>query len=789
MARRTRRVILAVLGAIVFALVLAVVLLPVLLPQDRLRAMAVERVRAATGGEVVLGDVSLKVLPRLRLVLGRSSLTLSEKGLRGAGLQPGSLDSARLGLERLELDLALAPLLKKQLEFGKIRLVAPDIEVVTHPAEAPGFGGAPGARRAGGGVPSPWGLALAGVEVRQGHVLWRETGTPRRVEIAGWKQELSGSDIGLVVARAQRLAGLPPAPGQKADRASGDATLGLHATVEHVGLVGFGAHPLPPLADLVFDAEIAIGPAADRATFAVTELSVAGWKVTLTGHADRHRVTVTELNLTGADGAVDLSGNLGFASPPSSGRLRGALSGRIDVAGAMKAAQAFLPPPVPGADLPPNVTGTLSLAFVAGDADAPPLNRADLWQAAFASGSLDTLVLTIESTDLVIAAPQLGEPLRLPRLEYRGDLSAVERPHHVVVRGLAHPVVQGDMTLDLGIGTAGAPHHADLKLGRFDLDALTAILQQQQQRGVAPQARVDWSLVGDAFAAAPGPRPAGERIPPDLKLDFTAVADEVLLMKMPYRGVRLAGDLTNRVVSITSLRANLGGGGDVTGTARVDYASDPEGLATFAFAAARVPASAMLQPYVPQLAALWEGRLGAVGRGSCRLGDQATVMRSLDLTGNLAAVDGRIDLSSLLTSIEPYLGDRKDLMRVTYSKYSQNVRIEAGKVEVSDLVIDGPQTDWTGGGWFGLDGTLDLAVRVKLPPNYVPNLGDLAWMAEALKDEKGRVDLGFRLTGRQTSPSVALDLDTSRLRGQASEQVKEKVREGLGGLLDKLKRK
>ncbi len=592
MARRMRRVILAVLGAVVLMLVLAVVLLPVLVPQDRLRAMATARVHAATGGEVVLGDVSLKVLPRLRLVLGRSNLSLTGAGMRGAGLQPGALDSANLGLERLELDLALAPLLKKKLEFGKIRLVGPDVRLITRPVVAADSAGIPSGRAGDDAAASPWGLALAGAEVRDGHVLWREAGTPRRIEITGWKQDISGSDIGLVAARAQRFAGLPPAPGQQDDRASGDATLGLRATAARLDLAGFGSRPLPPLTDLVLDARIEIPLAADRVNVTVTELSLPGWKATCTGHADRRRVTITELNLTGAEGAVDLSGNLSFASPPSSGHLRGALSGRIDVAGARKAAQTYLPPPAPGAEPPPEVTGTVSVAVFAGIADAPPLGRADLWQAALASGELDTLRLTAESTDLVVAMPQLGEPLRLPRLEYRGDLGAAGLPHHVMVRGLAHPVVQGDATLDLGIGPKGTAHHAELKLDRFDLDALTAIVRQQQA-AAAPQARATWSLIDEAFAANAGRRPAGEMIPAELKVAFTAAADEVLLMKTPYRSVRLGGDLADRVFHVTSLRADLGGG-EVTGTARVDYASDPEGMATFDFAAARVPANTLL---------------------------------------------------------------------------------------------------------------------------------------------------------------------------------------------------
>lgn len=785
MAHRKRRAILTGLGLVLVLLVLVLVLIPALIPQERLRALAVDRVHAMTGGDVVLGQVSVKVLPRLRLVLGDSRLTMTGQGMRGAGLQPGVLDSARVGIDRLELDLALWPLLRKKLEFGKIRLIGPDVLVVTHPAATDSTAAA--AARSRDGQASPWGLALAGVEVRDGHLVWRETGTARGVEVGGWKQELSGSNIGAVAARAQRLAGLPPAAGQAGTDGSGDAKLGIHATVERILLTGLSPRPLPPVTDAVLEAELVIPPAADRATFVVSELSIPGFKVVLSGHANRERLTVTDLDLTGADGAIDLSGSFGVATPPAAGRLRGALAGRIDVAGAMRALEPYLPPPAPGAAPRPEITGNATVAVVAGAAQAPPLNRGDLWAQALKSGALDTLLVTAESSDLAVAAPQLGEPLRPARLEYRGDLLSAGLGHHLVARGLTHPILQGDVTVDFGLAAAGAPHQVRAALGKVDLDALTAIMQRQQPAGADAQTSRGWSLVAAAYAAPP-PRPAGEMIPADLQVAFAASADEVLLLAMPYRRVQVQGDLTNRVVTVSQLQAQLGDG-TVKGDARVDYATDPQGVASFAFQATQVPAGVLLEPYTPFLAKLWEGQLNATGKGRCRLGDQAVIRQSLSLDGSLAATDGRIDLTSLLADIKPYLGARQDLTRVTYSRYTQGLRIDDGKVRISDLVIDGRDTDWTGGGWLGFDGTLDLTVKVKLPPNYVPNLGDLAWVADALKDPQGRIDLGFHLTGQQTRPDVALDIDTSRLKQNASEQVKEKVREGLGGLLDKLKRK
>src|SRR6056297_2920190 len=110
--RRWPRWTLGIAGGLVLVFLLAAILLPLLVPRDRLRDLAEDQVRERTGGEVALGELSLQVFPRLQLVLGASSLAVTDSGLVDAGLSPGPLVRADVALERLAADLAPWPLLR-----------------------------------------------------------------------------------------------------------------------------------------------------------------------------------------------------------------------------------------------------------------------------------------------------------------------------------------------------------------------------------------------------------------------------------------------------------------------------------------------------------------------------------------------------------------------------------------------------------------------------------------------------------------------------------------------------
>ena len=53
---------------------------------------------------------------------------------------------------------------------------------------------------------------------------------------------------------------------------------------------------------------------------------------------------------------------------------------------------------------------------------------------------------------------------------------------------------------------------------------------------------------------------------------------------------------------------------------------------------------------------------------------------------------------------------------------------------------------------------MDLAVHIKLPTGFTPNLGSMSFFAEAMRDRERRVNLDLRLTGPVDAPEVTLDL-------------------------------
>ena len=239
-------VVLAVLAGL---LVVAVVILPRLIPADRLRDMAAERLAVATGGEVHLGDASVRVFPRLVVSVADGSIAGSGADLAAATASVNNLKSYRVALRRLEIDVAIGPLLRRRIETGKIRLIEPDVEVITFAASEvaaqqqrlAGTGAdsaADGAAESGAAEPTAglaWGLAVAGVEIRDGHLVWAEAESGRRVEISGWQQHVTGADLGVLIARLQRFTAPEVAVMSATDSTQQTASLVLGAQIDRLG--------------------------------------------------------------------------------------------------------------------------------------------------------------------------------------------------------------------------------------------------------------------------------------------------------------------------------------------------------------------------------------------------------------------------------------------------------------------------------------------------------------------------------------------------------------------------
>jgi uncharacterized protein involved in outer membrane biogenesis len=303
----------------------------------------------------------------------------------------------------------------------------------------------------------------------------------------------------------------------------------------------------------------------------------------------------------------------------------------------------------------------------------------------------------------------------------------------------------------------------------------------------------DWrATIRDLSVSAEAPAPVaadaapGEKIPADLALTALAEAARVDWEGLVLDGVAARGRLKGRVLAIDSLEAGLGGGG-ISGTATVDYAADPWGRLAFDAQAAAVPAAALLGPFSGDLARRLEGDLTASAKGGCALRDPAAVRASLDLAGRVTSGPGVLHAADWLRDVSPYLGRRQDLKDIRFTTLEHDFRVENGRWLVDGLVLDGGETRWQADGSVALDGILDLAVQVKLPPGFTPDLGTWSFLAETLREDDGRVRLDLTLSGPAARPAVGLDL--SELKAGAADKGGEAVQKAVGSLLDKWKSK
>jgi hypothetical protein len=250
---------------------------------------------------------------------------------------------------------------------------------------------------------------------------------------------------------------------------------------------------------------------------------------------------------------------------------------------------------------------------------------------------------------------------------------------------------------------------------------------------------------------------SGTPIPADLSLAFRVLADTLVLEGIPYTGLDMKGGYTEKVLEVTALSARRSSG-TLKGTFVVDFTRNPGGHLDFEAEADQVPAEALLVEWAPDIGQRLDCGLDARVAGGFDLGDDATVQRTLDISGVMTATEGVLHASDWLEDVSRYLGKRQDLKDVRFSSLRHEFRMTGGRYLVDELIIGGGDTDWRGTGWLEPKGAIALDVDVKLPPGFTPDLGNWSFLAKSLRDADGRINLPLKLSGRAARPTVGVDL-------------------------------
>jgi len=115
--RKKRRWILWALGVVVAMVLAAALILPSLIDVERFRPQIENALQESTGWDAELGEIELSLF--------RGALSVSPASL----IAPGG-ETSRIEIGRIDVKVALLPLLSKKLRVERIRLVKPEIQLV-----------------------------------------------------------------------------------------------------------------------------------------------------------------------------------------------------------------------------------------------------------------------------------------------------------------------------------------------------------------------------------------------------------------------------------------------------------------------------------------------------------------------------------------------------------------------------------------------------------------------------------------------------------------------------------
>jgi len=159
--------------------------------------------------------------------------------------------------------------------------------------------------------------------------------------------------------------------------------------------------------------------------------------------------------------------------------------------------------------------------------------------------------------------------------------------------------------------------------------------------------------------------------------------------------------------------------------------------------------------------------------------------KTLEGPGHLEVKDGQIDGVNLFGEAVALLkvaGISLDQAKATaFSTVETDFVIKQGFVNVQKLLMDSHDFQATGNGTIGLDHSLNLLVNLNLSQALSQKLAGSSPVAR-LAMKEGRLRLPLTIGGTLENPSYGLDL--KGLTGKVQEQVQEKAKEAVKGLLE-----
>ncbi len=837
-----KRFLLVAIGLVVVGVVVAALLLPAFVDVDAYRPEIEETLESATGRQVTLGELGLRLLPRP--TLAASGLSIGEDPRFGTG--------PFLDAKKLEVSVALLPLLRGKVAVGSLKILSPDLHLLRDPDRgwnlASLMSGPPGAGPRDRRDPASGAGGDLSVASAEGGGTQR-TGTSAAVSLSIDRLSLTGGTITLVdkaltrgetltsqarkidlevtdlslessigidlsfelpdsgAARLKGRIGPIPAPGSEAPlpmdaRLRLDGFRGGAAAPYLRAFSGLGIHGGSLDLDLSVSGEIP-GDLEARGEATLNDLSVdplsgggppveIDGSVALEGLFSEEGMRLSRCDISTGRSAVSLAGTL------SGLRSRPVIDARVETE--RVAFQDVLPVlKILGSFLPPGLTGEGEIALAAsvkGPLREPGKmaieGRASIAGFAFADASLRKPITGIEGT-LTLEGDRAkisGFTASLGRSRVHGECSISRFQRPIVDVQLTSPLIDLDEILKL-LRTATPLETAAAGRGESrggDREPEPGAWTHAVSRSPAQDAGGVIPAVLDASSMAQAATLLG-----DVTIRGGLAVDRMKVVNLDLSAVRGALSMENGLARLSNLALTLYQG-SLTGEVSAGLAETGPPF-TLSASLEGVDFNAMAADYSPEMAGLLHGTLGAGldlrGKGLSR----PDLRRHLKGTGRIALRDGRLTSFGMLKLIAQALeaaggrGIGED--ETPFKALTGTFDVNNGRARTEDLKLNSPDIKLTGKGDVTLDLGLDLGVSVRISEEVSAGMVAKTPNLSYLQNKNSKIVLDLELGGTLLEPSVRLDSETLKraARTAAEEQVREKGKDLVDKLLKKKKKK
>jgi len=805
---------LLILSIPVVLIVGAAVALKLYFTNERLKAIIVPKIEDATGRSVTINDMSLSIFPTLALEI--EGLTISNRQGRGFSEKPF------FALDKLVLDVRLAPLLKGSLEVTTVLFNRPRIllevnaqGLANYSDEAEPAGRARKEDRdtvvisveskAGGFLLSNFQIIDGSLEYidHKGNSATRIDGLNQklRIEVLPVVNEVKIESQSTIQKLSYGSVSTPlvsdlAITSNQTLRYRGDKDVLIieegQATVQDIALRIKGSVSglqSTPMADIVIESDSA--NIADLLSLAPKEYMKKAEG--LRGNGVAHvKITLT--------GALDDSTN------PDVGGIITARGASIQYV--------QLPKPITNINIVMDFTRS----------KAKEEFRVQQFSAALGSNPLNGKMTVVNFNDPALtlsldAALKLAEVKDYYPLEAGTELSGAVKAHVNIAGNVGNPqAMKASGTMDfqkVTIKTATTKNPVQnlngsitfnnqiveakklsMTLGRSDLSLafwMKNYLSMMSDEKNAPKPLANVSLssnhlyTADIMGEEPGPPgdagkaatsgKKGAAVPlPNADMEVTTTIGTLTMEKFELNNVRGTMKISNGLVTMQNLSFNTFDGSIITkGTLNLQKPDRP--LFDLAMDMNGVNANAMLSKF-----SSFGQRL--FGKLTMNTTVQGALDDTLGLIPNTLAGQGRVQLENgRLTGLEVNraIADvlkLPDLKEISFKDWANEYTIKDGRVHIKDLRIAAFNSEYFINGSQGLDGSLDFTMSLLLPENTSARMAIPGFAGQALglfKDPSGKLKLDFRITGTSDNPRV--ELDTRAVQQKAEELAKQKLTE------------